>query len=436
MKIIKNYPFIFCALLVFLSSCQPPAHDIIRANPIKEVNHAVVREGSGKKAVVHVSVIDVVGGDILPDACILIDSNKITAIGSFDQFDIPDDTEIIDASGLYALPGLIDAHFHLGEILLKRFLTHGITTLRDPGAWIESYNNVRASRQDLPRLFLTGPHFDMENPAYPTNCVINRDAAEARLNVKTFADQGASAIKVYFRTSLGLIKEICDEAHSLGLPVTAHLEITDIYEAVNAGLDGLEHITSLGTSLIPKREAEDYKRAILEDNNARRMGRYEMWSQIDFDNQRASKLTNFLVDEQTFICPTLGAFEYQPSEEEIDTTKLEGFKNMQSYTGHLHHAGARLVLGSHSWTPYDSIGWAYHNEMELWASAGIDNLSILKASTIENARFLRIEDRLGSLEAGKQADIILLKENPLDDISSMRLVDRVMLNGVWLDDQK
>ncbi len=429
----KSYHFFCFVILVFIVSCQPATHETGIISPIIEVNHTAIREGSGMKAITHVSLIDVHDGNILADACILIEDNIIVEIGPCAQIDIPEETDIIDASGLYALPGLIDAHFHLGEILLKRFLARGITSLRDPGAWIESYNNVRASRQDLPRLFLTGPHFDMENPAYPTNCVINRDAAEARLNVKTFADQGASAIKVYFRTSLGLIKEICDEAHSLGLPVTAHLEITDIYEAVNSGLNGLEHITSVGTSLVPKREAEDYKRAILQDNNARRMGRYTMWSHIEFDHPRASKLTNFLVDEQIFICPTLGAFEYQPAEQETDSIKLEGFKNMQSYTGQLHRAGARLVLGSHSWTPYDSIGWAYHNEMELWSAAGIDNRSILRASTIENARFFRIESRLGSLEAGKQADLILLKENPQDDIRSMRKVERVMLNGVWID---
>ena len=124
---------------------------------------------------------------------------------------------------------------------------------------------------------------------------------------------------------------------------------------------------------------------------------------------------------------------FRLAQEEIDTIKLQGFEKMLSFTGQLHQAGARLVLGSHSWTPYDKFGNAYYNEMDLWAKAGIDNVSILRASTIENARYFKIEDRLGSIEEGKQADLILVRGNPLDSIQSIRNIERVMLNGVWID---
>ena len=103
-----------------------------------------------------------------------------------------------------------------------------------------------------------------------------------------------------------------------------------------------------------------------------------------------------------------------------------------AYTRLLYDHGARLVLGSHSWTPYEPLGQAYHHEMELWAAAGIPAGEIIHASTLRNARFFGIEDQLGSVEAGKVADLVLVEGNPLEDISRMRQVKGVILNGAWL----
>jgi imidazolonepropionase-like amidohydrolase len=99
-----------------------------------------------------------------------------------------------------------------------------------------------------------------------------RDAEETRLALDRFADEGASAIKVYFRLPLALIRVATETAHARGLPVTSHLEIVDATDAIRAGVDGVEHATSFGTSLLPLREAEKYRQAVLADNNARREG--------------------------------------------------------------------------------------------------------------------------------------------------------------------
>ncbi len=422
-------------LLTLVVSCTSTEETSWSDGPgLRAVNESELVRGTGHWAIENVAMVDVLAGEIIAPATIIVQDTLITYAGPSDGAPtLTAGAERIDATGSYAAPGLIDAHFHLNNKLLITFLQKGITTIRDPGAWIESYNNVRASGESIPRLFLTGPHFDMENPAYPNNCVIIRDPAEARLNVRTFVGQGASAIKIYFRSSLEIIEETCRTAHAMGVPVTAHLEMTDIYQALDYGLDGIEHITSLGTNLVPKRQAEDYKRALLIDNNARRQGRYKMWRSIDFDHDRARKLTALLVDRQTFVCPTLGAFEYRAEDgKELDSVKLEGFAAMLAYTGALYRAGANLVMGSHSWTPYDAFGHAYYNEMDLWAQTGMDPLYILRASTIENARFLRVENRLGTLEAGKLADLIILQENPLADIRAIRSITKVMLHGTWV----
>ena len=422
--------FLTVALLLILSRIGCPQS--LSISSIRAVNEEAIPEGEKTVAIVGAILIDGRGGDPLPDACVIVKGTTIVEAGSASTTPIPPEAEVISARGMSLLPGLIDAHFHLGsDTLPSVFLRHGITSLRDPGAWIASYDRARAV-SPVPRLFLTGPHLDGFPPAYPQNSYIVQDTEEAQRVVDRLADQGASAIKVYFRLSLALIRQVCLSAHERGLPVTAHLEVTDARDAINAGLDGIEHITSFGTTLLPFREAERYRQSILTDNSARRLGRYEVWSTLDTTHQEAAAFTKFLVEKQTFVCPTLGAFEYRMDQDKTDTLKAQGFQKMLDVTGFLHRGGVRVVVGSHGGVPYAERGWAYQHEMELMVESGMSPAEVIVGATLENARFLRIAERLGSIEPGKQADLVLLKGNPLNDIRAMRQLQRVMLNGRWV----
>ena len=249
------------------------------------VNEQELPKGDNVKAIVGATLIDGNGGTPLLNSTVVIQQNQILWVGKSGDYKIPEEAEVVDAKGLVLMPGLIDAHFHLDRSakLPHLFLQNGVTSLRDPGAWIEAYEGERNSGYIIPRLFLTGPHFDSSPPAYPHDAFIARDEEEAKIQVNKLADQGVSALKVYFRLPLQIITAVCEQAHQRGLVVTGHLETISAVDAIHAGLDGIEHVTSLGTSLIPAREAEKYKQAILLDNNARRSGRYEMWSNIPLD---------------------------------------------------------------------------------------------------------------------------------------------------------
>jgi imidazolonepropionase-like amidohydrolase len=105
---------------------------------------------------------------------------------------------------------------------------------------------------------------------------------------------------------------------------------------------------------------------------------------------------------------------------------------MMAFVGKARKGGVRVVVGSHSMVPYAAKGWAYQREMELMVESGMSTAETIVAATMENARFFRIADRLGSIEKNKLADLILVKENPLNDIRAMRKIHRVMLNGAWI----
>jgi len=111
---------------------------------------------------------------------------------------------------------------------------------------------------------------------------------------------------------------------------------------------------------------------------------------------------------------------------------VQAFKQMEAFVGRVHRAGAHVVVGSHSDVPHAERGWAYHRELELLVDAGLSPMQALMAGTAENARFFRVANRLGRIEAGLLADLVLVNGDPLENISNMRRVARVMLNGTWV----
>ncbi|MEQ6119809.1 amidohydrolase family protein [Reichenbachiella sp. MALMAid0571] len=404
---------------------------------IQEVNREEIPVRSQTLAIVGATLIDGTGAEALDNSCIIVINNIINWVGKRADAKIPDGAEVFDATGMTLLPGLIDAHFHYDYVKYfpTKFVRNGITSVRDPGQWIETYDFERNTGDPLPRLFLTGPHLETFPSAYPNDAYIVRDKKEVRTAVKILADQGVSAIKVYYRLPLGLIEETCIQAHKYGLPVTAHLEITDARLAILAGLDGVEHITSLGTALVSMKKAEKFRHILMGDVDSKKHGkaRYNLWNEIDVNGKRADSLVRFLKEKKTYITPTLAAMEYRFDGKNSDSTRLSGFQNMMSFVGKCDQGGVNIVLGSHGpWVPYAEKGWSYQHEMDLLTQAGMDEMDVIVAATSKNAEFLKISDRLGSLEKGKEADLILIGSNPLKDIKAMYDIRKVMLNGSWI----
>ncbi|HEX6626036.1 MAG TPA: amidohydrolase family protein [Pyrinomonadaceae bacterium] len=433
---------LFSTALVLTAMCVPASAQRRagggerRATParISEVNQIKGADAGRTIAIVGATLIDGRGGSPVADSVVVVRGERIVAAGARASVRVPVGAEVFEARGLTLLPGLIDAHFHIDgdDGLPALFLSHGVTSLRDPGQWIEAYDAARAAGPSVPRLFLTGPHLDSPPAAYPADSFVVRDAEEARLAVKRFAEQGASAFKVYFRLPVGLIRVVCEEAHRRGLPVTSHLEIVDAADAVRAGVDGVEHVTSFGTAMLPARDAEKYRQAVLADNAARREGRYEVWSKADLDGPRARAVISLLAERGTYLSPTLAIFERRAGDKDTKDVHVGGFKKMLEFTGRARRAGVRVVVGSHSSVPHAERGWAYQRELELLVEAGMTPMQAIVAGTSENARFFRVEERLGSVEPGKLADLLLVEGEPLKDIRVMRNVRRVMLGGAWV----
>jgi imidazolonepropionase-like amidohydrolase len=402
---------------------------------LQEINPPPAEAADRTSAIIGGRLIDGQGGKPIENAVVVIRGSQIVAVGSKGSTEVPAKATRIDVSGLSVVPGLLDSHFHsVNELdVPRRFLSHGVTAFRDPGHPFRFYQAVKQTGEPMPRVFLTGAHLDSYPPIWPQQAAIIKNAAHARQIVNEHIDRGASAIKIYFRLPIELYEPVCATAHQRGVPVTAHLELIDADDAIRAGLDGVEHVTSLGTALADPQVARDFKETVSENPDMRRDYRYRLWAGLDLERSaRVKPLLELLVERKVVMSPTLAVFERRAGDKDVTEMHVRGFEKMLRFVGMCHEEGVTIVAGSHTWVPHAKSGWAYQRELELLVEAGLEPLDAIKAGTVNNARFFRAEDRLGSIRPGKAADMVFVEGDPAQDIMAMYNVRRVMFNGRWI----
>lgn len=415
--------------LIFLCLCQQVFG---QHSSLLEVNPPDGPSNDQVSAIVNVRLIDGLGGSPLENAVVLIKGNRIWQAGPKDQVAIPEGAKITNGSGMSLLPGLIDSHLHNvnNNRALHAILTNGVTTVRDPGHPFRFYQSLHFAKTKMPRVYLTGAHLDGYPGVYLDQASLVRSTDHIQTLIRDYVMQGGSGIKIYFRLPLKYYETVIQTADFYHIPVVAHLELVDADDAMMAGLQGIEHITSFGTSLANPEDAREFREAVRENSSYRRDGRYRLWSKIDLSAVRVDEVIALAVKNNLVLSPTLTTFERQDGDEAY---QAKAFKNMLDFLGMAHKAGVTVVTGSHNSGKYAQRGLAYQREMELLVAAGMTPLEAISSSTIHNARYFRTQDRLGSIEPGKLADLILVEGNPAVDIKAMYAINKVMLNGEWVD---
>ncbi|MGB2694908.1 MAG: amidohydrolase family protein [Dehalococcoidia bacterium] len=411
-----------------------------------------------------VTLIDGTGAPALADAAIAIEGGCIVAAGLADDVDASPGATVIDGSGLWAVPGLIDTHVHtelVGFESLPVFLALGLTTVRDLGGGLPFLTETRALLEDGavgPRLLVTGPMIDGEPPTWPALVKSTPDAEAAVRVVEEHLAAGADAIKLYTTLQPESLRR-CIEQVDGRVPVTGHLGATRASEAMEAGINGLEHaLLTPYNDLVPDELRTAHDETMMSPGFWRKMN--QGWLQADFDSERAQRFIEMVVERDVSFCPTLtvlpGAND-EPTDEELrhaprvaerwleatsqrEAQSVERPPEFQQWlakvrgkladlVGRVHRAGGRIVAGTDTGAVRSLVpGYALHLELKLLAAAGLSNMELLRSATARAAEALRRDD-LGTIEAGKRADVLLVRRDPLLEITALRDIQRIVQDG-------
>jgi len=381
------------------------------------------------------NLFDVNTGTSGPNAVVLIENGLIKMTGKVGSVKIPANAKVISASGKTILPGLWDMHAHFEQAEWgPAYLAAGVTTVRDCGNEFEYINAIKnaidGGRGVGPNILKAGI-IDGKGPM--SLGVIQADTKEEAVKaVDRYKENGFAQIKIYSSVKPAIVKAICNEAHKVGLTVTGHIPNgMTLQQGVDSGMNMVNH--------------EQYVYAILKRNKDR---------SVDFEDSVSVAAIKFIKDHHVVIDPTLGVFELAFRNVKDSITNLEPaystlpsplqtlFKNMGMEPANamkfqpvmqsmvtsvkrLYDAGVIIVAGTDMGFP----GFSLDRELELYVSAGLTPAQAIKTATITPAQAMGVDKQTGSIEAGKQADIILIDGDPLNNISNIRKVSMVIKAG-------
>ncbi len=393
------------------------------------------------------TLIDGTGAAPVPDATVVIENGRITAIGPRSKVKVPPNAHVVDAKGKTLLPGLWDMHAHFEQVEWGPiYLAAGVTTVRDCGNELEFITSVRdaiAQGRGLgPRLLMAGFVDGTGTLAIGT---ARADTPEqARTWVHRYHDAGFQQMKIYSSVKLEEIKVVADEAHRLGMTVTGHVpEGLNAYQVIEAGQDQINHIGYVADIMHAPYPAD-----------MSRPDRRKATANLDLNTPEAQKAIAFLKDHHTVVDPTIALSEFftattakppesfepgvnkiapelaeqltdvePPSERSEVIGKL--FEKEVAIVGMLHRAGIPIVAGTDQTVP----GHSLHREIELYVQAGFTPMEAIQAATIVPARAMGLDKESGTLEKGKRGDLVILNGDPLADIHNTRNVEYVITNG-------
>jgi imidazolonepropionase-like amidohydrolase len=444
-----------------------------------------VAYAAGKLALVHVRLIDGTGAPAQEDRTILIDGALIAGVQPGGT-PVPAGYSAIDLNGRTVLPGIVGMHDHMYYIQRpnldarghsddpsplvpqmtfsapRMYLANGVTTMRTTGS-VEPYTDLNvkaeidAGRLPGPHMDVTGPYLEGTNSPFIQMHQL-RDAEDARRTVDFWADQGVTSFKAYMNITRAELKAATEAAHKRGLKITGHLCAVSYPEAAAIGIDDLEHGSAVNTQLDPGKKP-DVCPATVGDPTLAAMAP---------DGPEAKALIALLISRHVAVTSTLPVFEaWSPEYRTLPPAQIEMMspEARTDYfyvrTRELARSPERVAEGVRMWRNELGLerafaaagglliagpdptgggqvlpGFGDLREVELLVQAGFSPVEAIRIATLNGATYLGLQDHIGSVSSGKNADLVIVHGDPASRIDDVEQVETVFKDGVGYDAAK
>jgi imidazolonepropionase-like amidohydrolase len=433
------------------------AQDESEAAAAKELARKTTRRPAHSLVFQHANLFDSEKAASRAGMTVVVTGDRITSVGADGEVAIPADAEVVDASGKALLPGLWDMHVHVADIDGPLNIAAGVTTVRDMANTIEKLGDLQRQWEEVaavgPRVIACG-FLDGPGPyAGPTKALVDTED-EARKWIARYASLGYPQIKVYSSLRPALLPAIIADAHGRGMRVSGHVpNPMTAEEFVRAGADEIQHINFLFLNFWADtvKDTRTPERFTAVAQNA---------AALDLDSPRVRAFLDLLKERHTVSDPTVTIFETMftarpgavspsyasvadrlpaqvrrglltgglPVPEGKDQLYRDSYRKLLAMIRRLYDSGIPLVAGTDGFS-----GFTLQRELENYVEAGIPAPNVLQIATLGAARVMKRDGELGSIAAGKKADLVLIDGDPAERISDVRRVVTVVKNGVVYD---
>jgi len=423
-------------------------------------------------ALTDVKIIDGTGNPSKTHQTIIITNGLIAQLGKTGEVIIPKDAKVIKCTGKTIIPGLVMLHEHLYYTMMlgdyfnvqempfsfpRMYLAGGATTIRTGGS-IEPQTDlnikqmIKEGKLIGPDMDVTAPYIERKGWDIPSLNII-KDSAEAAASVRFWADKGCTSFKMYCHATREDLIAVVREAHKRNLKVTGHIGTLTYREAAELGINNLEHGFFASSDFDPGKKENEY--------NSRR--EFQALEKLDVNSADMKNLIQFLIQKNVAITSTLPVFEPATNRELIlgggeeamlpevkqivigwwkqdqnkDSPDMTFFKKEMAWEKQFYDAGGLLVCGTDPTGAGRTIaGYGSRREIELLVEGGFTPLQAIKIATLNGAKYLERDKTIGSVEQGKNADLVLIDGDPENNISDIRKTEIVFKNGIGFDSKK
>ncbi len=461
----KNIVFIIQSVILFIITTEVNAQQFAASvQPFIVVKNDTF-------ALTHAKLFDGTGSPVKTDQTVIVINGRIAAIGSSSNTSVSNIAKVIDCTGKTIIPGMVMMHEHLyytmpldgyfnvsqmATSFAKMYFAGGATTIRTGGS-IEPQTDLAIKRMIAegkligPDMDVTAPYIERPGFDIPALNVI-KDSAEAAASVNFWAAKGCTSFKMYMHANTEDLQAVVREAHKKGLKITGHLNTLTYREAATIGIDNLEHgfmaSSDFDTTKKVDQFSANYSQALLS---------------LPENSEQMKKLIQYLVQKKVAITSTLPVFEPYTDREIIlggdtsillpevramviarwqrgqhkDSASVVMFKKNMAWEKQFYDAGGLLLAGTDPTGSGRTLaGYGSRREIELLVEAGFSPVQSIKIATLNGAIYLGKEKEIGSIEKGKQADLVIINGDLEKNIRDIRNTETVFKKGVGFDSKK